>query len=93
MCEEGHAGSEYVLTGPQSLTQFEQLAIIGRVTGRPLRIEEISPVPARQELHMPASIIDMLLRAWAAGTGAPARTFSDWVADYASEFSTLLREQ
>jgi hypothetical protein len=43
------------------------------VTGRPLRIEEISPHQARQEL--------------------PARTFSNWVADYAPEFSPLLREQ
>jgi uncharacterized protein YbjT (DUF2867 family) len=28
LCEDGHAGAEYVLTGPQSLTQFEQLSII-----------------------------------------------------------------
>ena len=26
LCEDGHAGAEYVLTGPQSLSQFEQMS-------------------------------------------------------------------
>ena len=26
LCENGHAGAEYVLTGPQSLSQFEQVS-------------------------------------------------------------------
>ena len=43
LCENGHAGAEYVLTGPQSLSQFEQVSTIGGVIGRSLRIEEISP--------------------------------------------------
>src|SRR5438132_13681595 len=30
LCEDGHAGAEYVVTGPQSLTQAEQVHIIGR---------------------------------------------------------------
>ena len=57
LCEDGHAGAEYVLTGPQSLSQFEQVSTIGRVIGRSLRIEEISPDEARRELLtiMPAS--------------------------------------
>src|SRR5205085_10340572 len=41
--EDAHSGAEYVLTGPQSLSQFEQIATIGSVLGRSLRIEEISP--------------------------------------------------
>jgi len=32
-------GAEYVLTGPQSLSQFEQVSAIGSVIGRSLRIE------------------------------------------------------
>ena len=64
LCEDGHAGAEYVLTGPQSLSQFEQVAIIGRVLGRSLRIEEISPDEARRAL--PTIIPAMLLDAWAA---------------------------
>jgi uncharacterized protein YbjT (DUF2867 family) len=75
LIEDGHAGAEYVLTGPQSLSQFEQVVAIGRAIGRPLRIEEISPEEARRELLaiIPAPpVIKMLLDAWAAATGRPA---------------------
>ncbi len=104
LCEDGHAGAEYVLTGPQSLAQSEQISTIGDVIGRPLRVEEISPEDARSELLpiMPAFVINMLLNAWAAAigqpalvtstvaeiTGAPARTFRDWAADHAADFRT-----
>ena len=50
LCEDGHAGAEYVLTGPQSLTQAEQVHTIGRAIGRSLRVEEMSPDEARSEL-------------------------------------------
>lgn len=102
LCEDRHVGAEYVLTGPQSLTQFEQMSTIGRVIGRPLRIEEMSPDEARREwLPMwPASVVNMLLDAWAAAigqpafvtstfaeiTGSPPRTFLAWVTDHAKEF-------
>ena len=102
LCEDGHAGAEYVLTGPQSLSQFEQISAIGGAIGRSLRIEEISPEDARYELLtvMPAVAVNMLLAAWAAAigqpalvtstvaevTGTPARTFRDWAADHAAEF-------
>lgn len=33
---DGHGGVKYVLTGPQSLTQVEQVHTIGEVIGRPL---------------------------------------------------------
>jgi uncharacterized protein YbjT (DUF2867 family) len=103
LCEEGHSGADYVLTGPQSLSQAGQVSTIGRVLGRSLRIEEISPDAARRELLaiMPASVVNMLLDAWAAGTGqpalvtstvaeitgTPARTFHDWVTDHAADFA------
>jgi uncharacterized protein YbjT (DUF2867 family) len=102
LCEDGHAGAEYVLTGPQSLSQSEQLSAIGGVIGRPLRMEEIPPEAARNELvaPMPAAVVNMLLDAWAAAigqpafvtstvaeiTGAPPRTFRDWATDHAAEF-------
>ena len=102
LCEEGHAGAEYVLTGPQSLTQFEQVSTIGRPIGRSLRIEEISPDEARRELLTigPLPAVNMLLHAWAAAigqpahvtstvaeiTGAPPKTFLDWATDNAAEF-------
>lgn len=102
LCEDGHAVAEYVLTGPQSSTQFEQVSTIARVIGRSLRIEEISPEEARRELLRigPLVAVNMLLDAWAAAigqpahvtstvadiTGTPARDFDDWVTDHSAEF-------
>jgi len=102
LCEDGHAGAEYVLTGPQSLSQFEQLSTIGRVIGRSLRIEEISPDEARRELLAigPLPAVNMLLDAWTAAigqpahvtstvaeiTGTPPKTFLDWATDNAAKF-------
>ncbi len=99
---DGHAGAEYVLTGPESLSQREQISIIGRAIGRSLRVEEISPDEARRELLtiVPLPAVNMLLRAWAAAvgqpahvtstvkdiTGAPAKTFFEWAADNAAAF-------
>ena len=75
LCEDGHAGAEYVLTGPQSLTQAEQVHTIGRALGRSLRVEEMSPDEARSEL-LPilgsSTVVNMLLNAWAAALGQPA---------------------
>jgi uncharacterized protein YbjT (DUF2867 family) len=100
--EEGHTGAEYILTGPQSLTQFEQISTIGRAIGRELRIEEISPDEARRQWleTWPAAVANMLLDAWAAAIGQPAfitstfeeitgskpRTFLNWAVDHAAEF-------
>jgi uncharacterized protein YbjT (DUF2867 family) len=75
LCDDGHAGKDYVITGPQSLTQREQIETIGRALNRPLQIEEISPDEARSELLaiiQPPLIINLLLDAWAAGVGLPA---------------------
>jgi uncharacterized protein YbjT (DUF2867 family) len=102
LCENRHAGAQYVLTGPQPLSQFEQIATIGHAVGRTLHIEEMSPEEARVELltSMPAATANMLLDAWAAAIGRPAlvtttvtdvtgalpRTFRDWATDHAAEF-------
>jgi len=103
LTEDGHARAEYVLTGPESLSQFEQLSMIARVAGRSIHIEELSPDEARRELLsiMPLPVINMLLQAWAAAqgqpahvsttvqqiTGRPPRSFEDWVSAYLREFS------
>jgi uncharacterized protein YbjT (DUF2867 family) len=102
LCEDGHAGAEYVLTGPESLSQRVQISTIGSAIGRSLRIEEIPPQTASAELLpiMPAVASKMLLEAWAAAigqpalvtstflevTGTPARTFRQWVADNVPAF-------
>jgi len=102
LLEDGHAGAEYVLTGPQALTHTEQIATIGEVVGRSLRAQEITPDEARRELLRigPLPAVNMLLSAWeaAAGhpawmtttfteiTGAPAKSFRTWVTDNAAAF-------
>jgi len=100
LCEDAHAGAEYVLTGPESLSLREQVATIGRAIGRSLRVEDISPDEARRELQMPLVVVNMLLDAWAAAlgqpafvtstvaqiTGKPARRFFEWATDHAAEF-------
>ena len=75
LCDEGHAGREYVLTGPASLTQREQVQIIGDVVGRPLRFEELSRESAREHMlgmKFPPAAADMLLSAYATAVGRPA---------------------
>ena len=49
LSEDGHAGGDYVLTGPESLSQAEQVSIIGAAIGRRIRFEELSPEEFRRE--------------------------------------------
>jgi uncharacterized protein YbjT (DUF2867 family) len=102
LCDDIYIGKDYVVTGPESLTQADQVRIIGEVTGRSLTLDEMTPEEAQRELsaEMPAPIVRMLLNAWAAAvgqpafithtvadiTGAPARTFRQWVADHRAAF-------
>lgn len=75
LCEDGHAGAEYVITGPEALTQREQVAAIGRALGRKLRMEEISEEAARSELLrvIPSPpVVGYLMKAWVAVEGHPA---------------------
>lgn len=97
-----HASKDYVLTGPQSLTQREQIEILGRGLGLALRAEELAPEEARRELLalFPAPAVEMLLNAWAAALGQPAlvsptfraltgtapRSFLEWATDNAAYF-------
>jgi uncharacterized protein YbjT (DUF2867 family) len=100
--EDGHAGSDYVLTGPESLSQAEQVSSIGAAIGRRIRFEELSPDEFRRETagRWPGPVVDMLLAAWGATigrpafvtstvadvVGSPARTFRQWAADHADAF-------
>jgi uncharacterized protein YbjT (DUF2867 family) len=47
LIEDGHTGKTYVLTGPEVITQIEQVRIIGDATGHPVRWEDISRTEAR----------------------------------------------
>jgi len=100
--DDAHVGGDYVLTGPESLSQAEQVTIIGESLGRPIRFHELSPDEFRRETEgtWPRPIADMLLAAWGATmghrafvtssvadlTGAPPRTFRQWVVDHVDAF-------
>ena len=100
--QDGHAGGDHVLTGPESLSQAEQVSIIGDVLGRPITFEELSPDEFRRETEgsWPRPAVDMLLAAWDATMGRPAfvtstvfeilgsppRTFRQSVADHVTAF-------
>jgi uncharacterized protein YbjT (DUF2867 family) len=102
LAENRHAGRDYVLTGPESLSQAEQVSAIGAVLGRRITFEELSPEEFRRETAgtWPAPVVDMLLTAWGATmgrpayvtstvadlVGTPARTFREWVSDHAAVF-------
>jgi uncharacterized protein YbjT (DUF2867 family) len=69
-----HAGAKYVLTGPQVLTQVQQVHAIGEAIGRPVRWEELSPEIARKELLAAwgdAAFVDIALGSWADMVTAP----------------------
>jgi uncharacterized protein YbjT (DUF2867 family) len=99
--QDGPAGGDYVLTGPESLSQAEQVGIIGNVLGRRITFEELSPEEFRSETegNWPRPVADMLLDAWGAAIGRPAfvtstvadilgsaRSFRQWAADHARAF-------
>ncbi|GGK82872.1 nucleotide-diphosphate-sugar epimerase [Planomonospora parontospora subsp. parontospora] len=65
---DGYLGAAYELTGPESLTQAEQVRVIGEVTGRPARWEETPPETARRRMldrGWPPAVVEDVLRAQA----------------------------
>jgi len=106
--EKGHAGRDYVLTGPESLSQAEQLRIIGDAIGRRVRFQELSPDEFRRDTagRWPERAVEMLLAAWAAALGQPAfvtstvsdvlgrpaRTFERWARDHVAAFLPPLKD-
>jgi uncharacterized protein YbjT (DUF2867 family) len=99
---DGHVGGDYVLTGPESLTQAAQVEAIGRALGRQIAFEEMTPDEFRILAQgTPRSTVDMLLAAWSAAVGRPAyvtttvadvlgtapRTLHQWAADHAPAFA------
>jgi uncharacterized protein YbjT (DUF2867 family) len=97
LTEDEHAGARYVLTGPETLTQVEQVHAIGDAIGRPLRWEELSREDAEAQI---TGIPDTALDTWASFvetpevvtstvedvTGEPARPFAEWARDHAQDF-------
>ncbi|MFD7161515.1 NAD(P)H-binding protein [Kribbella sp. NPDC059898] len=100
LTDDKHAGQTYQITGPESLTHAEQIKLLGKVLGRPLRYEELSADAAREAMG-PYAPADVLLDDWAAHvdsaapvtdvvqtiTGRPGRSYTQWAEDYRADFS------
>lgn len=50
LTSDRHIGQAYVLSGPNALTQIEQVEIIGEALGRTVRYEDLPPDEARKQL-------------------------------------------
>jgi uncharacterized protein YbjT (DUF2867 family) len=103
LTEDSHVRRAYHLTGPEQLTQAQQLRAIGDALGRSLRFEEIDPARARTELFpgMPAEVVSSIVAAHGAMvahpepvtdtferlTGRPAQPFAQWARDHAADFA------
>ena len=102
LIDDSHAGGDYVVTGPESLSQADQLRVIGDAIGHGIDVQELSPDEFRREAEgtWPRPVLDMLMAAWAATLGQPAfvtstvldvlgsppRTFSQWAVEHAHAF-------
>ena len=96
---EGHA---YRLSGPESLSPADRVAILGKVLGRNLRFEGQTDDEARSEMSatMPAEYVDAFFRFFADGdldesavlptvqelTGRAPRSFEAWATAHADAF-------
>jgi uncharacterized protein YbjT (DUF2867 family) len=76
LTEDGHDGHTYVLTGPGTVTQAEQVRLIGAALGRPLRWEELTRADARPALVAmfgDESFADGSLDTWEGFVSTPER--------------------
>lgn len=98
LVEDGHDGATYVLTGPEPLTQVEQVRLIGEAIGRPVRYEELSPEVARAQLLAAwgsAGFVDAALAGWARMVVEPeavTRTVEEVTGAPARTFALWARE-
>lgn len=96
-------GRSVTLTGADSLTFREQLALLADAIGREIPVEHITRTQAEQQMgnHMPAHMVSSLLDLWEAADhvpaaiadttetllGRPARTFRQWARENVAAFT------
>ncbi|MFR9776962.1 NAD(P)H-binding protein [Micromonospora sp. MS34] len=74
LTSNGHAGARYLLSGPTTVTQEEQVRIIGRTIGRNLRWSEMPVEEARAMLSVAfgdPAFADVALAGWAGFVNEP----------------------
>ncbi|MQS39083.1 NAD(P)H-binding protein [Streptomyces katsurahamanus] len=81
LTEDGHAGQEYVVTGPEALTLHDKTRALAEARGRDIRLVELTEeeaVARWREAGHPAEIIEFLLMAYG-NTPLIGRTVADTV--------------
>ncbi|MFJ6480938.1 MULTISPECIES: NAD(P)H-binding protein [unclassified Streptomyces] len=96
-------GRALTLTGSESLSFREQLAVLSQTLGRTVPVERITRAEAEEQMgrHMPAPMASSLLDLWEAADhgpavigettetllGVPARTYRQWARENADAFT------
>ncbi|HEY3557998.1 NAD(P)H-binding protein [Kribbella sp. NPDC051137] len=68
LLDDHHIGRTYEITGPEALTQAEQIRTIARTVGKPMRIEALDDAAARQamlDLGADPILADSSVKYWA----------------------------
>ncbi|MFC1402706.1 MULTISPECIES: SDR family oxidoreductase [Streptacidiphilus] len=102
LLDPGHQGRTLTLTGPETITVREQVAVLREVTGRPIRFEEVAEQDAAAVLgpSLPPGFIEVyvpvqkqyltttpvVLPTVTEITGKPGRNFRQWAVDHADAF-------
>jgi uncharacterized protein YbjT (DUF2867 family) len=102
LLEDGHVGKKYIVSGPESITQIEQVRAISAAIGREIRFEELTPEQARKlwskfmpedeidtELMILGESVDKPKKAWPTYervTGRPGRSYAQWAVEHANDF-------
>jgi len=82
LLNDGHEGKAYALTGPESLTQARQVALIAEAVGKPLWVEDLTGEDARAELatwfgaFATSEIIETMLGYFRSQVGQPAEVLA-----------------
>ena len=102
LLEDGHVGKKYIVSGPEPITQIEQVRAIGAAIGREIRFEELTPEQARKlwsqfmpedeidtELMILGESVDKPKKAWPTYervTGRTGRSYAQWAVEHANDF-------
>lgn len=68
LLEDGHIGKKYQLSGPEAITQIDQVGLIGAAIGKQIEWVELTPGQARELWSgqgMPADVAEFLLDGFA----------------------------
>ncbi|GAA4013206.1 NAD(P)H-binding protein [Allokutzneria multivorans] len=104
LTEDGHAGKDYLITGPEALTPEDRARVLGEAIGERLTVRLLTEDEERAKLRSYGYSEEDVEFGIALGknppevgmvpqptvrevTGRPGRTFAQWAAEHAGEFT------